>query len=61
MAWAIFTADFNYDRRPAQAIAFAIKASEQPQQWPGDVIAVAIVAGKAEEVKAPPSRRKTKA
>ena len=59
MAWGLFHQDFNYDRRPAQAIAFAIKASEQPQQWPRDVIEAAVVAGKATAVKAP-SRRKSR-
>lgn len=54
--WAIFTDNFNHDRRPAQAVAFSVKASEQPQQWPRDVIDAAVAAGKAREVK--PSRRR---
>lgn len=64
MAWAVFTLPFNFDRRPAQAIAFSIQASEQPQQWPRDVVDAAIAAGKATEAEAPgkpPTRRKTKA
>lgn len=57
MAWAIFSEPFGYDRRPAQAMAFSVEASEQPQQWPRDVIDAAVAAGKAREVK-PPSRRR---
>lgn len=57
MAWAVFTAPFNYDRRPAQAIAFAVKPSDKPQQWPRDVIAAAVAAGKATRHTPPPRRR----
>lgn len=59
MAWAVFPAGFSYDRRPVQAVAFVVPASEQPQQWPRDVVEAAVASGKATEVKAP--RRKTKA
>lgn len=52
MATAIFTEDFHYDRRPRQAIAFVITASDTPQSLPRDLIDAAIAAGKATEIKA---------
>jgi hypothetical protein len=55
--WAIFTKDFNFDRRPKQAIAFAVKASEQPQNWPRDVVSAAVSAGAAREVESPGNPR----
>ena len=53
MAWAVFTAPFNYDRRPAQALAFVVQARPEPQNYPHDVVEAAIAAGKAHAVKAP--------
>lgn len=52
MAWAIFSRDFNHDRRPAMAIAFSVKTGG-PQQWPRDVVDAAVKSGAATEVKAP--------
>lgn len=57
MAWAIFTEQFNYDRRPRQAIAFVVQPKTEPQSYPRDLVDAAVAAGKAREVK-PPGKRK---
>lgn len=56
MAWARFTASFSYDRRPRQAIAFAVQPGLR--NLPRDVVEAAIAAGKAERI--PPPRRPAK-
>lgn len=56
MAWAIFPSGFLFDRRPRQAIAFVVKASPEPQNYPRDLVDAAVAAGKAQETK-PPGRR----
>lgn len=58
MAWAVFTEQFHYDRRPRQAIAFVVKAKDEPQNYPRDLVDAAVAAGKARETKPP---RKSKA
>lgn len=49
--WARFTASFNYDRRPLQAIAFSVQPGLR--NLPRDVVEAAIVAGKAERSSPP--------
>jgi len=58
MAWANFTAQFNYDRRPKQAVAFAVQPGLR--QLPRDVIAAAVAAGRAVSVDPPPRSKKPK-
>lgn len=49
--WARFSEPFNYDRRPAQAVAFAVKPGAH--NLPRDVVLAAVAAGKAVIVAAP--------
>lgn len=51
MTWAIFNEPFNYDRRPAQAIAFAVKPGMH--NLPRDVVDAAVAAGKARRIRSP--------
>jgi len=51
MAWAVFTSAFNFDRRPKQALAFAVKPGTH--NLPRDVVDAAIAAGKARRIEAP--------
>jgi hypothetical protein len=51
MAWALFSAPFNYDRRPTQAIAFSVQPGLR--NLPRDVVHAAIKAGKATEAPRP--------
>ena len=44
---AVFHERFQFDRRPAQAVAFDIKPSPEPQNLPRDVVEAAVKAGKA--------------
>lgn len=46
---ALFTAPFEFDRRPSQAVAFSVKPGEH--NLPRDVVEAAIRAGKAIAVK----------
>lgn len=48
--WATFTAPFNFDRRPAQAIAFSVQPGLR--NLPRDVVEAAILAGKAKPARA---------
>ncbi len=51
--WADFNSVFNYDRRPAQAIAFEVQPGRH--NMPRDVVEAAIAAGKATAIE-PPKR-----
>lgn len=59
MARAIFDRPFRFDRRPKMAIAYDIKPSEEPQEFPGDVIRAAVKAGAAHHVRRGKPRRKS--
>lgn len=61
MATAIFSKPFRFDRRPRQALCFEIKASEQPQSLPRDVVEAAIAAGAATPVPKKRTRSAAKA
>lgn len=51
MTWAVFSEAFNYDRRPRQAIAFAIKPGTH--NLPRDVVDAAIAVGRAKRIRPP--------
>jgi hypothetical protein len=44
---AVFHERFEFDRRPAQAIAFVVQPSNEPKDLPHDVVEAAVKAGKA--------------
>lgn len=56
LAWARFTEEFHYDRRPQQAIAFVVRPGLR--NMPHDVVEASIAAGKA--VAAAPPRKSSK-
>ena len=49
MAWAIFTAEFNYSN-PKCRHSFNVKPSPEPRQHKEEVVAAAVAAGKARRV-----------
>lgn len=51
--WGNFTRPFNFDRRPAQAIAFSVEPGLR--NLPRDVVLAAIAAGAAKPAKPPSS------
>lgn len=61
MAWAVFTERFVFDRGVRAKIAFDIKPSPEPKNLPRDVVAAAVLAGKATRTKAPPRQSQTTA
>lgn len=54
MAKAIFHRKFNYSRKVGPTLGWAVKPSEQPQEFPEDLVAAAVAAGCAKRV---PRRR----
>lgn len=54
MAKAIFHKKFNYSRKSGPTVGWAVKPSNQPQEFPEDLVAAAVAAGCATRV---PRRR----
>lgn len=59
MPKAIFSCEFNFDKRPKEGVCICVQPSDRPQDWPQDLIDAAIAAGAATLPKVKKSKDET--